>query len=118
MSLWNSPFSVEFKVCITISFKSKLAKAQPKSDPTAPRLWVRKNLYLPVCVIFSSLMILVIQVNFSIGAFFRWHWKDYRWNLSGQSEISSAANEQSQHIIVCCLFAVPKLYPRACCVLF
>ncbi|XP_010549062.1 PREDICTED: Down syndrome critical region protein 3 homolog isoform X2 [Tarenaya hassleriana] len=35
------PFSVEFKVCIAISFESKVAKAhQPKSDPTAPRLWM------------------------------------------------------------------------------
>ncbi|XP_009147963.1 vacuolar protein sorting-associated protein 26C [Brassica rapa] len=39
-SIFAGPFSVEFKVCITISFKSKLAKAQPKSDPTAPRLWM------------------------------------------------------------------------------
>ncbi|CAD5314959.1 unnamed protein product [Arabidopsis thaliana] len=39
-SVFAGPFSVEFKVCITISFKSKLAKAQPKSDPTAPRLWM------------------------------------------------------------------------------
>lgn len=26
---------------------------------------------------------------------FRWQWRDYHWNLSGQSEISSAANEQA-----------------------
>ncbi|XP_010461674.1 PREDICTED: Down syndrome critical region protein 3 homolog [Camelina sativa] len=39
-SVFAGPFSVEFKVCLTISFKSKLAKAQPKSDPTAPRLWM------------------------------------------------------------------------------
>jgi hypothetical protein len=45
-SVFAGPFSVEFKVCITISFKSKLAKAQPKSDPTAPRLWVRKTFFL------------------------------------------------------------------------
>lgn len=77
MCLWNSPFSVEFKVCITISFKSNLAKAQPKSDPTAPRLWVRKN------------------PTFFSGFFFTYVWfgsygKRFLWNFSdGTREITA-----------------------------
>lgn len=34
------PFSIEFKMSITISFQSDLSKSQPKSDPRTPRLWV------------------------------------------------------------------------------
>lgn len=35
-----SPFSVEFKVLIVISFQSELSKLHKKSDPKTPRLWV------------------------------------------------------------------------------
>ncbi|KAF8398979.1 hypothetical protein HHK36_014844 [Tetracentron sinense] len=34
-----SPFSIEFRVSIVISFQSELSKLYPKTDPKAPRLW-------------------------------------------------------------------------------
>ncbi|GAV88018.1 Vps26 domain-containing protein [Cephalotus follicularis] len=34
------PFSIEFKVCLVISFQSELSKLHSKSDPTTPRLWL------------------------------------------------------------------------------
>lgn len=34
------PFSIEFKMSITISFQSELSKHHPRSDPRTPRLWV------------------------------------------------------------------------------
>jgi len=40
LSLWCSPFSIEFKVAIVISFQSELSKLHKKSDPKIPRLWV------------------------------------------------------------------------------
>lgn len=39
-----SPFSIEFKVSIVISFQSELSKLHKKSDPRSPRLWVSISL--------------------------------------------------------------------------
>lgn len=39
-----SPFSIEFKVSIVISFQSELSKLHKKSDPRTPRLWVSISL--------------------------------------------------------------------------
>ncbi|KAJ6969992.1 hypothetical protein NC653_034530 [Populus alba x Populus x berolinensis] len=36
----RSPFSIEFKVSIVISFQSELSKLHKKSDPRSPRLWL------------------------------------------------------------------------------
>ncbi|WVZ15801.1 hypothetical protein V8G54_013367 [Vigna mungo] len=38
--LYWSPFSIEFKVAIVISFQSELSKLHKKSDPKTPRLWM------------------------------------------------------------------------------
>uniref|UniRef100_A0A6N2M264 Large ribosomal subunit protein eL19 domain-containing protein n=1 Tax=Salix viminalis TaxID=40686 RepID=A0A6N2M264_SALVM len=37
----DSPFSIEFKVSIVISFQSELSKLHKKSDPRTPRLWLK-----------------------------------------------------------------------------
>ncbi|KAK2664544.1 hypothetical protein Ddye_003118 [Dipteronia dyeriana] len=39
-TVFAGPFSVEFKVTITISFQSEVCKLYTKSDPTTPRLWL------------------------------------------------------------------------------
>ncbi|KAK4843071.1 hypothetical protein QYF36_003581 [Acer negundo] len=39
-TIFAGPFSVEFKVTITISFQSEVCKLYTKSDPTTPRLWL------------------------------------------------------------------------------
>ncbi|XP_044465299.1 vacuolar protein sorting-associated protein 26C isoform X1 [Mangifera indica] len=39
-TVFAGPFSIEFKVCLVITFQSELAKLHTKSDPTTPRLWL------------------------------------------------------------------------------
>lgn len=39
-TVFAGPFSIEFKVTITITFRSELFKLHPKYDPKTPRLWV------------------------------------------------------------------------------
>ncbi|GAA0172194.1 membrane traffic protein [Lithospermum erythrorhizon] len=39
-TIFAGPFSVEFKMIITITFQSELSKMQAKSEPLTPKLWL------------------------------------------------------------------------------
>lgn len=62
LSLWCSPFSVEFKVAIVISFQSELSKLHKKSDPKTPRLWVGAGPLLDLWFIYQSSLWTIIFI--------------------------------------------------------
>lgn len=73
-----SPFSVEFKVTIVITFQSELSKSYTKFDPKTPKSWVSMQRT------YSSLFTLpctnIICTGFSL------RWKVCHWNWSAQNE--------------------------------
>jgi len=91
-----SPFSVEFKVAIVISFQSELSKLHKKSDAKTPRLWVGSgplldlwsfiNLHFEVSFCFK-----LAKTCFWLAVFFMWtfswQWKHYCLSWFGQSKM-------------------------------
>lgn len=80
---WCSPFSIEFKVAIVISFQSELSKLHKKSDSRTPRLWVSASTFYPHSY-HSTIFTLKDHLTIFLIWIFSLQWKHYRSNWFAQ----------------------------------